>query len=166
MLMFSILWLFLVPGPLWASQGSNPAFRRVSSFPLGNNDYCQKNSCSSKLGEGKPSFSFVEVVQKGRALQSLWGRPVSIFPHCYRQPGKKEQSTWMRLICHGKSIYFTDLNLGSPTSSLYSCGPLLVYISSFITFWSKISLMLLIFGTECGWDAVPLESTVWSSGNF
>lgn len=62
----------------------------------------------------------------------------------------------MRLFCHGKSIYFRDLNLGSPTSLLYSCGPLLVNLSSFITFWSKVSLMMLIFGTECVWDALPL----------
>lgn len=135
------------------------------SFLLKKQWLYQKNLCYSKLGEGMSSFSFVEVVQKGSDLQTLWGRPVAIFPHGYKQPGKKEQSTWMRLICHGKSIYFTDLNLGSPTSSLYSCGPLLVYLSSFITFWSKISLMRLMFETECVWDWLCYwQSTVWSSG--
>lgn len=69
---------------------------------------------------------------------------------------KKSRVTWMRLICHGNSIYFTDLNLGSPTSSLHSCGSLLINLYSFITFQSKIALMLSIFGTECVWDAVPL----------
>jgi len=65
------------------------------------------------------------------------------------QEKSKQRVTWMRLICHGNSVYFTDLNLDSSTSSFYSCGPLLASPSSLILFQSKIALMLLIFATEC-----------------
>lgn len=64
------------------------------------------------------------------------------------QEKNERRVTWMRLVCHGNSVYFTDLNLGPPTSSLYSCGPLLPSLFSLILFQSKIALMLLIFATE------------------
>lgn len=51
---------------------------------------------------------------------------LALFPAVAKSQEKNERRvTWMRLVCHGNSVYFTDLNLGSPTSSFYSCGTLL-----------------------------------------
>lgn len=78
----------------------------------------------------------------------------------------KQRVAWMRLVCHGNSVYFTDLHLDCPTSSLYSCGSLLASLSSLILFQSETAFMLLIFALSvskpemlCHW-----QTTIWSSG--
>lgn len=60
-------------------------------------------------------FSFAEVVQKGRDLQTLWGRPVSNFPHGYKQPWKKAEYLdeinlpWQEYLFYWPKSWFSHL---------------------------------------------------------
>lgn len=110
--------LLLVPDSPGAMPGEcsgrclNPC-----NFPWRKEDY-QKKPCYSNEVRECPLFSLLREFRR-EMLSKLWDRIVGILPHGYEKPGeKKSRLTWMSLVCHGNSVYFTDLNLDSPTSSL------------------------------------------------
>lgn len=69
MLLFSILlWLLLVPGSLWASQRSNPAFRGVSSFPPKKQWLLPEKSLLLKIRWGNALFFLCWGGSEGKGL--------------------------------------------------------------------------------------------------
>lgn len=155
MLVLSILlWLLLVPDSLGASQGAIPCLQGAIwthiHFHWRKEDYCQKKTCYSNEVRGCPLFPLLREFRREVVCKLCETELLAFFLMVTKSQEKNQSSiTWMRLVCHGNSVYFTDLNLDSPTSSLYSCGPLLASLSSLILFQSKIALTLLIFATEC-----------------
>lgn len=147
------LWLLLVPGSLGASQGAIPCLQGGAwthiCFHWRKEDYCQKNPCYSNEMRECPLFPLLREFRREVVCKLYETELLAFFLMVTKSQEKdKQRVTWMRLVCHGNSVYFTDLNLDSPTSSLNSCRPLLTSFSSLILFQSKIALMLLIFATK------------------
>lgn len=148
------LWLLLVPDSLGTSQGAIPCLQGGTwthiHFHWRKEDYCQKKICYSNEVRECPLFPLLREFRREVVCKLCETELLAFFLMVTKSWEKNEQRvTWMRLVCHGNSVYFTDLNLDSSTSSFYSCGPLLACLSSLILYQSKIAFMLLVFATEC-----------------
>lgn len=168
------LWLLLVSDLPGASQGAIRCLQGDTwiqiNFHCRREDYCQKRTCYLNEARECPVFPLSrefgwEVVCR-LCETELLAFFLTVTKSQEKEKKAKQRVAWMRLVCHGNSVYFTDLHLDCPTSSLYSCGSLLASLSSLILFQSETAFMLLIFALSvskpemlCHW-----QTTIWSSG--